>query len=376
MADYTVLSLGPVRLVGWEIPESVPLGGVQRVAVNQFMGSNKREVQILGAQPNVIRWSGYFYYESALARARFLDQMRVKGDPIEMTWGEWKYLAVITEFAYRVANIYNIAYDLVLEVIEDRSKPEEAGTGWKGLLDSIIDGINSVLMFINDIAAVIDEINSTIRGYIEKIRRVLKSITGTARRIVNSLTRLGATIIKAPVNVLTGVRQDVSALTDMTDTVIRDLQIPDPGATFTSQIFEAPTNPTVASIPVPATGNDPMVQVVAMNNAAKRLGDLLNRLAQPPFVTTLKTINANVFQIASEYYGDVNVWPQIAEANNLREPLIAGARDLQLPPINGILPRSRKATGTVYETDLYPIPTAETTRANRRLVWHRQGDTR
>lgn len=358
LADYTKMTIGGVRLIGWEIPEEIPFGGVQRVAVNQFLGSNKREVQILGAQPNQIAWEGRFYYDGALKRAKLFDQMRITGDPVELKWGEWKYLVVITEFIYTLHNIYQIRYNITLEVVKDLSDPLGIGAEL-GLLDSILAGIQEVMDFINDIADKIDEINSIVRGYVEKIRRVLKSVTGTARRLYSSVTRLGSSIIKAPQNVMTGITQDVNSLVHMTDNLISDLGISDPGATFLSSVFERPTNPTVGSIPVPATGNDPMIQLVGMNNAAKRLSDYLARLQRPPFVTTTKTIESNVFQVASEFYGDINAWEVIAETNGLTAPVNVGPRDLKLPPINGVLPKRKKVTGTIYETDLYQIPVAE-----------------
>lgn len=43
-------------------------------------------------------------------------------------------------------------------------------------------------------------------------------------------------------------------------------------------------------------------------------------------------INPNLYRVAVQYYGDVNYWTVIANANNLTDPKVTGTVTLLIPP--------------------------------------------
>lgn len=52
--------------------------------------------------------------------------------------------------------------------------------------------------------------------------------------------------------------------------------------------------------------------------------------------TILPTINANLYQLAAKYYGSSNQWVIIATANGLTDPEVSGAKNLVIPPWDGV----------------------------------------
>lgn len=61
-----------------------------------------------------------------------------------------------------------------------------------------------------------------------------------------------------------------------------------------------------------------------------------------PSVTTnrvISVVGGNLFAIAAQYLGDATKWYQIAQANNLSDPMIVGVQTLTIPqtsiPSNG-----------------------------------------
>lgn len=54
-----------------------------------------------------------------------------------------------------------------------------------------------------------------------------------------------------------------------------------------------------------------------------------------PNAQIITVIGGNLFQLASQYYGDQEQWVIIARANGLLDPFIQGEKTLVIPPWNG-----------------------------------------
>lgn len=97
-----------------ELPEKLNLGGEQTLAVRQFPGGGV-DIQTLGAIDDEIKWSGIFWFESALDRALILDTMRTNGYPLDLTLGTIARKVVISKFTYDYMNDYYIPYSITLQ---------------------------------------------------------------------------------------------------------------------------------------------------------------------------------------------------------------------------------------------------------------------
>lgn len=116
----TYIQLGSFTFRDLEIPQSIALGGGQKLVVHELIGGN-RVVDVLGAQPGDITWTGIMTGPDALSRAQTLDQMRIAGLPINFSLFNKNYNVIIETFTYEVERFYQVNYTILLKVVIDYS---------------------------------------------------------------------------------------------------------------------------------------------------------------------------------------------------------------------------------------------------------------
>lgn len=117
-----ILKLGEVKFSNYEIPESINFGGKQSLSVKRLIGG-KRRIDAMGRDDADIAWSGMFRGSTGLARALFLDSMRINGTALPLTWSQFNYQVVIEEFSASFERFYEIPYKIKIVVIQDLNKP-------------------------------------------------------------------------------------------------------------------------------------------------------------------------------------------------------------------------------------------------------------
>jgi hypothetical protein len=117
----TNLKLGDVVFLNFEIPDQLKgLGGIHQMAEHDYIGPDK-DVQMLGPKPHDISWSGTFLYQEAADRARRLDQYRIAGSTLRLSWDVFAYEVVIKDFRFDPRHKFEIPYDIELVVVKDLS---------------------------------------------------------------------------------------------------------------------------------------------------------------------------------------------------------------------------------------------------------------
>ncbi|MBE3584834.1 MAG: LysM peptidoglycan-binding domain-containing protein [Thermoanaerobacter sp.] len=110
------LQLDNITFSGFELPEELPLGGEQKLAVRQFPGGHK-SVQVMGDFDDPIEWSGELWGQGALEKALALDEMRRAGKPLLLSWGPVARRVIVASFKFRPMNEYRVPYTIRLEVL-------------------------------------------------------------------------------------------------------------------------------------------------------------------------------------------------------------------------------------------------------------------
>lgn len=116
------LTLGSVTFKDFEIPERVPFGGGQSLAVHQMVGG-QRQVDAMGRNDHDVSWSGRFRGGEAAFRAQFLDSMRIKGAQVSLTYSQFNYLVCIKDFHADFERFYEIPYTITVTIIQDLNNP-------------------------------------------------------------------------------------------------------------------------------------------------------------------------------------------------------------------------------------------------------------
>ncbi len=132
------LFLGPVVFADFEIPESINFGGTQRLAIHRLAGGG-RVIDSLGRDDADIRFAGTFSGSDATARARVLDELRVAGTSLSLSWDVLYYTVVIQRFEADYRNGWWIPFRITCSVLRDEASSPNLTIG------SLADDVTSDL---------------------------------------------------------------------------------------------------------------------------------------------------------------------------------------------------------------------------------------
>ena len=103
------MQIGPITLNDFEVPESVVFGGRYRLAVHKS-AYGTRVIDSLGPDENDIQFQGIFSGPQAEDRARALNELRLSGEPIWLSWNSFQYKVIISKFSLTYRNPSWILY--------------------------------------------------------------------------------------------------------------------------------------------------------------------------------------------------------------------------------------------------------------------------
>ena len=112
--------LGPVVFTGLETPEKAPWGGKQKLVVHKLVGG-LRVIDAMGRDDMDISWSGILEGPLATPRALQLDQLRVQGNQLPLTWDVLSWTVVVGEFKADYTRLNWIPYSISCVVVQDNS---------------------------------------------------------------------------------------------------------------------------------------------------------------------------------------------------------------------------------------------------------------
>lgn len=135
----SILSLGGIDFGIDDLPEEIPLGGTQQLAIRQFPGGGL-DVQPLGAFDDPIQWEGTLIYGDALGRALALDELRIGGKAVTLIVGRINKQVIVSKFVYKYQNDSNIPYTIELQPLTTY----DSDVTVNGLPDATVATIESV----------------------------------------------------------------------------------------------------------------------------------------------------------------------------------------------------------------------------------------
>jgi hypothetical protein len=309
MADLK-LKLGDFVFKDAEVPEKISFGGEQKLAVHRLVGGG-RVVDAMGRDDAALEWSGMFLGEQALARARHLDNLRIAGAPVALSWHELAYQVVIRSFHAPFERFYKIPYTIVCEVVEDKSKP---------LAPAAAPAIHA--------PPVPDLIAEDLRD-----AKALASKIGN-QALSQAVAKIDALINKLPANCkITRMLQQklIGAVKDAQDRAQKHMQeMIDAHGRQIQKVYDVATaDRLIWQQEVSYTLNT--ADVINLNS---HLARMLNNLgASIPGSLTITVAGGTLFDVAAKHYGDATLWTSIAIANGMNDPIISGARKLVIPSV-------------------------------------------
>ena len=111
------IQLGSVELSSFEIPPFVTFGGGYQLSVHK-LSSGQRVIEQLGPDDTDIRFAGAFSGPYAVLRARTIDNLRLTGQPIPLTWESFRYQVIIKSLLLRYKSKTWIDYKITCVVVD------------------------------------------------------------------------------------------------------------------------------------------------------------------------------------------------------------------------------------------------------------------
>lgn len=304
----TTVTLGGVTFKDMEVPERIPFGGEQALAVHRMIGGRK-VIDTMGPDDAPLSWSGRFFGADALDRALAVDAIRKRGQAVELRWSRLAYRVVVRRFMADFEKVNNLTYQIECEVQEDLAFPVTAAaqTGVDQMIPSDMASATALGNQIGD---------ATLTGKLSTlgsaVSAVSKFATATKAQIASVLTPLA----DAQATVTTLIASVTNTMTNI--------------ATLGGV---APYTPLARA----AAG---LAQQAAAVTQAPRLYDLQSVLGR--MGTNLSAIGASganvvlaggdLYHAAAKAYGDPSGWTTIAKANGLTDPQIEGVQNVRVPP--------------------------------------------
>lgn len=307
MSDTTV-TLDGFDFRDFEVPSKMPFGGQQAHDIKK-LGGGVRVVDAMGPDDDPIRWDGIFRGPEAVSRAKEIDAKRKAGKAVALTWGEFAFTVLIVEFRADYEFRSEIAYQITCEVIsDDATAPASQGdigvdqmvlsdmleaqslkaliadpplTGLMGTLQSAVDKVGSF-------ASAGQSIIASVLQPLADVQDRVQSLIGTAESVLGSVSTLGGIIPGGiGLDLSAGLLGQVSAMADSAN--LYDMQA------YLGRMGRNVTN-------IGTSGSE--------------------------FVVA----GADLYALATRYYGDATEWTTIARANGLLDPIVSGLQTILIPP--------------------------------------------
>ena len=192
----------------FEIPEHIAFGGHQRLAVHEMVGG-RRVVDAMGSSDMPLVWSGLFEGQTALSRARWLDNLRKSGKQAVVNWSELFYMVVVDEFVADFERFYRIPYHISMTVVQDLAQPVTAiaspgideliaadnssaqGLGAQigdGQLSTLLGSMDKAIKAVGSIAKATQAGVASVLGPVQAVQKRVQVLIGTVGKAANVAT--------------------------------------------------------------------------------------------------------------------------------------------------------------------------------------------
>lgn len=307
MADIT-LTLGQFVFSDFEIPESIPFGGEQRLTVKKLVGG-ARVIDALGDDPVPLVWGGIFLGADALNRAMALKSMKESGQVFPLSWDQFSYKVIIQSFLPDYRKAYYIPYRIACEVVSDNTK--YVATPPPNVTDVINADTNTATTICNNVG------NSTLSTAMSTLSSAIAAVSDFAKATQAQ--------INAVLQPLAAVQAQVSILIASTEKTLQNV------TTVGGLLPNNPISQVVAKLGNYASASMNQPQLVQLSGVLGRIGVNIGQINSS--VRTVTVTGGNLYDIASKQYGDATGWTAIAQANPTLngDPQLSGITTLVIP---------------------------------------------
>jgi hypothetical protein len=112
----SIITIGPISLTDFEIPQSVRFGGRHRLTIHS-LSDGRRIVEKLGPDDSDIQFQGTFSGPTAETRVRAFDNLRLSGELVWLTWQSFSRQVIVKSFVATYKTPWWIPYQVSCTVV-------------------------------------------------------------------------------------------------------------------------------------------------------------------------------------------------------------------------------------------------------------------
>lgn len=306
----TRVVLGDFEFLDFEVPERIAIPGRQKTVLHQMIGG-KRTVDVLGIEYDPLSWSGIITGSQSGERVSALERMRDAGEQLTLTLDNYSFTVVITSFTPVYEFIYRRPFTIEVAIVSNNASPLKVDA-LTGALQGLIDSDIGKSLGLADIIDV-DSVTSAVTT----VQSAVKEVTDFAHATVEQVQSVVRPIVAAQVMIQQQIGQLESAANDIT--------------TLGGLVPGNPISKTISNLLSQADQSTKIPALYNLQSVLGRLNKNVNSGQTADGVRSVTLSGGNLYQVASDQYGDASLWSSIASANNLTDPQLTGINTLTIP---------------------------------------------
>ncbi len=306
----TRLILGDFEFLQFEIPERLSIPGRQKTVIHQMIGG-KRVIDVLGVEYDAFSWSGIITGSNAGDRVTVLESMRDAGKSLTLTLDGYSFTVVITSFTPQYEYVYRRPYTIEVGIVQRNDSPLRVDA-LTGALDALINGDVGTTL---GLAGTVDI--SSVTAAVTTVQSAVAAVTDFAHATVDTVQ----TIVRPIVAAQTLVSQSISQLEASASEI----------TTLGGLVPGNPISKTISNILTQADLTTRTPALYQMQSVLSRLNKNVQSGQTADGVREITLSGGNLYQVASDQYGDASLWSSLASANNITDPQLTGINTLTIP---------------------------------------------
>lgn len=306
----TRVVLGDFEFLDFEVPERIAIPGRQKTVLHQMIGG-KRTIDVLGIEYDPLSWSGIITGSQSGDRVSALERMRDAGEQLTLTLDNYSFTVVITSFTPVYEFIYRRPFTIEVAIVSNNASPLKVDA-LTGALQGLIDSDIGKSLGLADIIDV-DSVTSAVTT----VQSAVKEVTDFAHATVEQVQSVVRPIVAAQVMIQQQIGQLESAANDIT--------------TLGGLVPGNPISKTISNLLSQADQSTKIPALYNLQGVLGRLNKNVNSGQTADGVRSVTLSGGNLYQVASDQYGDASLWSSIASANNLTDPQLTGINTLTIP---------------------------------------------
>jgi hypothetical protein len=193
------IQLGSINLQDFEIPQTLRFGGRHRLTVHS-LANGRRIVERLGPDDDEIRFQGSFSGPTAEGRARAVDNLRLSGEIVWLTWESFRRLTIVKSFTADYHSPWWIPYQVSCVVVHQTRIVSSQGPSLAGLISADLSRALSAAagstISLTSLQTSLSAANALTTGTADQTNAVA-TIGSTLAAIKNQIDQQSATLVTA-----------------------------------------------------------------------------------------------------------------------------------------------------------------------------------